>query len=1576
MTEVRQESQENNFKINEANETNDINQEENIEIQSESIDFFSGTSVLKSDINEDKIKFLRDYLFSFNKQINQISELDQLLEFVTKIIRRKFEIDKERILIYQFDSDDSGIVLAESIAAGWTPTLGERLLATIFGLDSAKEYSESIFFEDIKAIEPTPYQSQLLEKFQVKASLVIPILVTSKTWGLLAIHSCEKVYQWQEFEIIFLESLVSSLSKKLQELEFTAHIERQSKKQKSLTKVIDQIQKASNIEEIFQTTTKEVRKLLQCDRVGVYRFNPDWSGEFVAESLINDWTPLVNTKSAASDCGIQKLNNKKVEDTYLQENQGGRYKNNDGYVVNDIYKAGFSSCYIEVLEDFEAKAYMTVPIFRGDKLWGLLAAYQNSQPRQWKNSEFKFIKQVAAQFGIAIAQADYIQKIQEQSREVSNTAETQQKIINLTATIGKILTEKTIDDSQFNSILVTTVAEIRSFLKTDRTAIYRFNTDWSGQYIAESMGQGLTPFRETNIDPELLKENGHCNSIRGLEKPSPDKVDPYFKQMEGGRYKQKTAFVVNNVSEQGFPRCYLDLLEQLGVQAYLTVPIFRQNKLWGLLANYQHSETRQWEESDVKAIEQVGLQLGVVMQQAEIYDQLQQQSEKITEVAELDRSVNKIIDRIRKAQKIDDIFNIATQELRTLITADRIGLYQFNQDWSGQFVAESVASGWLPLVGPDIVTRIEDTYLQETKGGRYRFRESYAVNDIYNADHNSCHIEILESLQAKAYIIVPVLCGQKLWGLLAAYQNSETREWQDAEIQSLARIGDQLGVAVQQVEYLQETQEKSEQIEKAADRQRAVTKVIEKIRQSLDIQTIFATTTKEVRSLLNNDRVAVYKLNPDYSGVFVSESVSPGWDKLINKQYEIPQLQESINGCPTMRTLFREGNLLEGEENNVDPYLQTTQGKNLQSREAYIVNDIYAKDFNECYIEVLEQYQAKAYAIVPIFQGETLWGMLAAYQNDAPREWEEIEIDLLSQISKQLSVALTQVEIVRKLKEQSEKFNQAAERDRALNKVINKIRQSLDINTIFATATKEMRSLLQTDRVAVYQLNPDYTGVFVAESVNSGWYTLVDRQYEIFNIQESVNLCPRMRSLFRENKLVEEEEDIQLNADPYLQLTQAAELKEGMSYIANDIYAKGFNECYVEVLEQYQAKAYAIVPIFQGQKLWGMFAAYQNDGPREWEEIEVNLLSQVADQLGVALQQVEYLEKLQTQSKQVKEAAEREKEAREYLQKGAIGLLSAVRPALNGDLTVRAPITEDELGTIADAYNNTLQALRQIVIQVQAAAQQVAETSQNSTEALVGLTGSAQQQSREINEALEEIQQTVDSTEAVVTNAESVQEAVQKANETVNLGDVAMNRTVETIEGIRETVSQTGKKIKRLSESSQKISKVVSLISSFATQTNVLALNAAIEATRAGEYGKGFAVVADEVRSLSRQSAAATIEIEKLVQEIQEETGEVAVAMETGIKQVVEGTTQVNETRQSLNAIVTATGEISNLLQLITDATQTQMLQSVSATTSMKDVAAIAQETSTQANNISVVFQQLSETAQELISSVSRFKVD
>ncbi|MCC5642817.1 GAF domain-containing protein [Nostoc sp. CHAB 5824] len=1036
-----------------------------------------------------------------------------------------------------------------------------------------------------------------------------------------------------------------------------------------------------------------------------------------------------------------------------------------------------------------------------------------------------------------------------------------------------------------DTLLKISVAQIREKIGCDRALIYQFTSLESGNVLAESRTLGWTPTLGENI-PGI---------IFGLY-TNQDYIEPV---------------VIDDINQIQLTPYQKQLLEKFQIKASLSLPILVEGKVWGLLAVNNCYSTRQWQEVEISLLSQITTELTYKLQSFEF--QKEQQQRILAK-----KSVAKVIDKILRVSNVDKLFQTTTQEVRQLLKCDRVGVYRFKPDWSGEFIAESVGNGWIKMVGPDFYMVWEDSHLQDTQGGRYAKGESFVVNDIYQMGHAQCHIDILEQYEMKAYIIAPIFAGEKLWGLLAAYQNSGSRNWQPWEESFVTQIGLQFGVAISQGEYLEQVQTKSDQLAQIVEQEKVLTKIVNRIRQSLDVESVFKTTTQEVRQSLQCDRVAVYRFNPDWGGEFVAESVGTGWTKLVG---------------PNIKTVLD------------DTYLQETKGGRYARGENFIVNDIYEVGLAPCHIEILEQFEAKAYIIVPIFFGEKLWGLLGAYQNSSPRAWQTWEANFLVQISLQFSLAKSQIDYLELVRVKSEKLAQIAEQEKAVTKISNRIRQSLDVEEIFKTTTQEVRQLLRCDRVAVYHFNRDWSGEFVSESVAHGWVRLVG--LDIKTVWE----------------------------DTHLQETQGGRYAQGENFVVNDIYQVGHSTCHIEILEQFDVKAYVIVPVFAGEQLWGLLAAYQNSGTRDWEESEVTLLARIGSQLGLALQQTEYLQQVQAQSAKLAEAAAREKAAKELLQQRSIQLLTALRPALNGDLTVRAPITEDELGTIADAYNNTLQALRQIVIQVQGAAQQVAQTSSNSDASLAGLTNLAQQQSEEITAALGDIQQMVDSTQAVVANAELVQLAVQQANQTVESGDTAMNLTVKAIQGIRETVAQTSKKIKRLSESSQKISKVVNLIGNFATQTNVLALNAAIEATRAGEYGKGFAVVADEVRSLSRQSAAATIEIEKLVQEIQAETGEVAVAMETGIQQVVEGTNLVSDTRQNLNAIVSATAEISQLIERITAATQKQMTQSVTVTKSMQDVAEIANKTFAESQEIATVFQELSGMAQELLTTASKFKV-
>jgi methyl-accepting chemotaxis protein PixJ len=491
-----------------------------------------------------------------------------------------------------------------------------------------------------------------------------------------------------------------------------------------------------------------------------------------------------------------------------------------------------------------------------------------------------------------------------------------------------------------------------------------------------------------------------------------------------------------------------------------------------------------------------------------------------------------------------------------------------------------------------------------------------------------------------------------------------------------------------------------------------------------------------------------------------------------------------------------------------------------------------------------------------------------------------------------------------------------------------------DLNDLFSEVVDDARKSLNADRVIMYRLNRDGSGEVVAESVTRGWPSALITKI-----------------------------------DPaFVSPQQLEAYKEGHVAPIHNIVNANLPPDQLRIWERLEVKASLEVPVLHEGQPYALLMAHYCETPHNWQTSEVNFLQQLAGQMGLSIDRVILL--AQTES-----LAQEQRNLKEQLQKRALELLQEVDPISKGDLTIRAKVTADEIGTIADSYNATVGNLRKIVLQVQEAANQVARTTSTNEASIQSLSQEALQQAEEIGQALERAQEMAQSVRLVAANAEEALAAVLDAAHTVEEGDQAMNRTVDGILAIRETVAETAKKVKHLGESSQKISTVVNLISTFAAQTNLLALNASIEAARAGEEGRGFAVVADEVRSLARQSAEATNEIEKLVAAIQSETNEVVAAMEAGTEQVVMGTKLVDETRQSLNKITTASAKISDLVASITQATVVQSQASEAVTQSMTNVAAIAEKTSKEATLVSSSFEQLLKVAQALETEVGQFKV-
>jgi len=204
--------------------------------------------------------------------------------------------------------------------------------------------------------------------------------------------------------------------------------------------IIDKIRCCQDdIDSIFRITTQEMRQQLQCDRLVVYQFNSDWTGQVIAESVAKGWISLLREqyndqvlqgdriqldRCLLRNWSLAEQGDITIPDSYFQQTRCEKYTDQHKFTaVDDIYTQGFSNCYIESLEKYQARAYLIVPIFKTGKLWGLFCAYQNSGTRGWDHSEIDLTILIAHQLAIALQQAEFIDQLKQQSHRHEKQSE-------------------------------------------------------------------------------------------------------------------------------------------------------------------------------------------------------------------------------------------------------------------------------------------------------------------------------------------------------------------------------------------------------------------------------------------------------------------------------------------------------------------------------------------------------------------------------------------------------------------------------------------------------------------------------------------------------------------------------------------------------------------------------------------------------------------------------------------------------------------------------------------------------------------------------------------------------------------------------------------------------------------------------------------------------------------------------------------------------------------------------------------------------------------------------------------------
>ncbi|OUL20624.1 hypothetical protein BV372_32665 [Nostoc sp. T09] len=332
-------------------------------------------------------------------------------------------------------------------------------------------------------------------------------------------------------------------------------------------------------------------------------------------------------------------------------------------------------------------------------------------------------------------------------------AERVQILMNITRRIHEFLNEE--------DVLKTTVEEVRTALSTDRVTIFRCNPNGEGTFVAESVAFGLPKTLWATVS------------------------DPCFEGEYIEKYQNGRIVAIDDIYQADLTDCHISLLERFAVKANLVAPILKKDQLFGLLIAHECSKPRFWQQSEIDLFAQIATQVGFVLNYTSLIDQIDTKNDQTQVFVDITR-------RIRESLNEEDVLKTTVEEVRKAISAERVLIYNFDPDWYGTVIAESV----LPGFPKALRAKIKDPCFVEGYVEKYQAGRVQATNNIYEAGLTECHINQLEPFAVKANLVAPILKDDQLFGLLIAHQCSAPRDWQQSEIDLFAQIAMQVGFAL------------------------------------------------------------------------------------------------------------------------------------------------------------------------------------------------------------------------------------------------------------------------------------------------------------------------------------------------------------------------------------------------------------------------------------------------------------------------------------------------------------------------------------------------------------------------------------------------------------------------------------------------------------------------------------------------------------------------------------------------------------------------------------------------------------
>ncbi len=344
-----------------------------------------------------------------------------------------------------------------------------------------------------------------------------------------------------------------------------------------------------------------------------------------------------------------------------------------------------------------------------------------------------------------------------------------------------------------------------------------------------------------------------------------------------------------------------------------------------------------------------------------------QAEERLRQKLLREQLVGAIAQRIRQSLKLENILTETVAQIRQVLQTDRVVIFRFEPDWSGTVVVESVDERWCSI----LQTHLHDPCFKESYILPYPQGQVKAIEDIYSANLTPCHINLLETFQVRAKLVVPIFKGEQLWGMLIAHHCSAPRQWQDFEIEMLSSLSSQVEIAIQQ----------SQLYEKAKSlllREQALNQVSQAIRSSLNLNTIFSTAVCEIGKLLDIDHVQIVHYLPEQKlWLNVSE---------YRKSPDLP---------PTL------GLKIPDENNPIAQQIKKLEIVKIHDAES--CEDPINKDFAQTF--------PGAWLLVPLHINSLVWGSLSLVKNTRPYHWSDFEVEFICSIANQIAIAIQQAEL-------------------------------------------------------------------------------------------------------------------------------------------------------------------------------------------------------------------------------------------------------------------------------------------------------------------------------------------------------------------------------------------------------------------------------------------------------------------------------------------------------------------------------------------------------------------------------------